>query len=681
MVLSSGSIDSSASPPLETELDHFLVCGLGSLGQQCVMALKGFGAIVHAIEKQPPTSWEIAQLPELLETLVIGDFCQARFLEQAGVQCCRSVLIVSSHEATNVEAAFVVRQLNPSARLVVRSAKENLNQLLEENLGNFVAFEPNQLPVSTIALSALGSETLGLFQLEGKALQVLQRQIPAGDRWVGLAVEDLNSRTRRILMHIGRSCLLATTFHQWPPNTRMQVGDTLIYIELTQEFGSQQSETTVRPKRWLERVWPWLLRQLTGQSLQQRWQRFWQLSGQYQTGRVALFSGVILLLLLLISLVLFRLSSPEVSLRDAFYATAILLLGGYGDLFGQLSLELPIPWWLQLFSLFLTLAGTAFVGVLYAMLTEALLTARFQFIRQRPPVPAQDHVVLVGLGKVGQQVALFLEQLAQPLVGVSSDREDQQLLPQLPLMIGDLTTVLPKANLTTAKSVIVATDDEMVNLEVGLLVHRINPKGGLVIQTFNQHFTDSLARLLPYAKVLCANALAAEAFAAAAFGEKVLNLFHLQGQTILVTEYHIEIEDTLHDLLLAEVTYGYGVVPILYQKHQSASVRLLPSEDTRLHAGDRMVVLATSDQLQRIERGEIAPRPWQVLLQRAMTPGAKFEGANVIFRLTGCSLGTARALMEQLPQRLPLHLYHHQAEHLVRELKRIQVQAEALEVN
>lgn len=354
-------------------------------------------------------------------------------------------------------------------------------------------------------------------------------------------------------------------------------------------------------------------------------------------------------------------------------------VGGYDELFGELPLEFAIPWWLQWFSLFLTLAGTAFVGVLYALLTEALLSARFQFVTQRPPVPAEEHVVLVGLGKVGQQVALFLEKLGQPLVGVSPNPQEHHLLPQIPLIVGDLKVVLRQANLETARSVVVATDDEIVNLEVGLMAHSSNPDGGLVLQTFNQRFTDHLARLMPYATVLCANALAAEAFAAAAFGENVLNLFHLEQQTILVTEYRIEAEDTLHDRLLAEVAYGYGVVPILYQKHNSATTRLLPPEDTRLHLGDRLVVLATSHQLQRIERGEMAPRYYQVRVERAIAPGAVFEGANAIFRLTDCSLSTARSLMDQLPQTIPVPLYYHQAADLVRELARIQVQSQVVQ--
>ena len=64
-------------------LDQFLVCGLGSLGQHCVVALKEFGIKVTAIALTAPTTWEISQIPDLLDQLIIGDCREQKILEQA----------------------------------------------------------------------------------------------------------------------------------------------------------------------------------------------------------------------------------------------------------------------------------------------------------------------------------------------------------------------------------------------------------------------------------------------------------------------------------------------------------------------------------------------------------------------------------------------------------------------
>jgi hypothetical protein len=131
-------------------------------------------------------------------------------------------------------------------------------------------------------------------------------------------------------------------------------------------------------------------------------------------------------------------------------------------------------------------------------------------------------------------------------------------------------------------------------------------------------------------------------------------------------------------LILAEIAYGYGVVPILHQRSPQESATLMPSDDVQLHSGDRLVVLATTNGLRRIELGEMCPRLWQVRVEKAITSEAVFVGANEISRISGCDLKTARSLMSNLPGILPLKLYDHQAQRLVRRLSRVQVIANAI---
>jgi Trk K+ transport system NAD-binding subunit len=474
---------------------------------------------------------------------------------------------------------------------------------------------------------------------------------------------------------------VVTGFHQWEPNARVQGGDTLVYVEVTEESLSRSEKPVTETKRERRLIWQDIVQSCNWRNLKRRLHQFWQSTYQRQVQRVAIVSGISVLVLWLLGTLLYLLHYPKISVGNAFYTTAILLLGGFGDLYGGFDLQIPVPWWLQLVSLGLGLAGTAFVGVLYALLTEMLLSARFQFSQRRPPVPQQDHVVVIGLGRVGQGVAAMLQEFKQSVVGITNTELDANILPELPVITGNFAEALKMANLPTAKSVLVATDDEMLNLEVGLMAHAANPAGGLIIRTFEEGLSKNLAQLLPDAQVLCAYALAAEAFAGAAFGENIDNLFRLDNQTILVTEYHIEMGDTLNGLLLAEVAYGYGVVPVLYQRREETPT-FMPSDDIRLAIGDRMVVLATSMGLRRVEEGfkSILPKRWRVLVEKAMNPEAIFEGANAIARISACELSTARALMHNLPGVLEVPLYKHQAQRLVRSLKQAQVRSRLIPI-
>lgn len=663
----------------ESTPSHFVVCGLGSLGQFCASVLKEFGVTVSAITLTPPLSWEIPNLPNQLECLEFGDCRQPDLLQKVGVRTCRAVLLVASDERVNIEAAFAVRLLNSTARLVVRSAKENLNELVGDRLGNFVAFEATQLPAPAFAIAALSSEIRGFIKLDDYMLRVVKASITRDHRWCDRrTLHELNTQTRRVLSHIPYGQPLPTEFHQWNPEARVQAGDLIAYIELTetQTLTAHQALSPSKPKQGLH-FWQWVQTSLSKTMLQRKLVELWRSTAQQQTKRVALLVGTGILSLLLVGTVILAITQPKTSILHAFYVSGVMLLGSYDAVYPALSTQDATPLWMRFMNLTYMLAGTASIAVLYALLTETLLAAKFHLPRKRPPVPSNSHVVLVGLGRVGRRVAEFLHQIKQPVAGVSNASLEATVLPQLPVVVGDLAASLNKTNLEAAKSVVVATDDEMANLELGLLAHRLNPECGLVIRTFDPAFSASISRLLPYAKVLCAYDLAAEAFVAAAFGENVLNLLRLNEQTVLTTEYCVTARDSLNGKLLGEVAYGYGVVPILHERADKP-LRLMPSDDTRLEVSDRLVVLATIESLQQVEQSDLKPQTWMVRIDKALTQEAQFDGANAIARISDCSIQLARDVMNQLPATLPVPLYHHQALRLVRELTKAQAIAQTL---
>ena len=100
----------------------------------------------------------------------------------------------------------------------------------------------------------------------------------------------------------------------------------------------------------------------------------------------------------------------------------------------------------------------------------------------------------------------------------------------------------------------------------------------------------------------------------------------------------------------------------------------------RVMRSDRLVVLATIDGLRRVEAEQLnlESKCWQVRVETVLTPEGVFEGGNVLVRFSGCSLHTARNLMDNLPQTLPILLYKHQAQQLVKELGRALVKAHIL---
>lgn len=678
--------------PTPSASDGFLVCGLGSLGQNCVANLKSFGVPVNAINNAVPSEWEVVNLRSQIDHLEIGDCRQAEVLERAGIRQCRAVLLVTQDERVNLEAALTARVLNPQVRLVMRSDKQNLNQLMGQQLQNFIAFEPTQLAAPAFALGAFGEKLIGYFNLDGHRFQVVKQRLEPENLWCDRRqLHELDTGHRRVLCHTPADLTNSpeippratpspsSLFYTWLPDTVLRAGDEVVVIECDAQLRTLNSEPPRLRRSPLKRVGQALARLRNWPALRQDLIHLLRASSGQQLRRVTLICGATVVALCLLGTWLFAVNAPDdIPLFTAFLYTFITLFGGYGDVFEALE-AFNHPRLLQLFGVLLTVAGAAFVGVLYALLTEKLLSLRFEFMERRPPVPEKDHVVVIWLGRVGRQVLTTLQELNQPVVGISPYGLDAEVLPKVPLLIGEVTAALNQANLATAKSVVAVSEDEIQNLEVGLLAHRVNPHCRAIIRTYDQQFTDRVAQIFPFAQVLCASALSADAFAGAAFGEHVTGLFRLYGQTVLVTQYQIEAGDTLEGQMLSEMAFGYGVVPLSHQRQlQPQGGRLMPPEDTRLQPGDRLVVLATIGGLRRIEQGQMAPRTWKLHLETALTANAVFDGATEIARVSGYNLGDARALMTQLPGTLPRPLYRHQALRLARLLTRAQVKAQVV---
>lgn len=665
-------MESSDHPP-EAEASDFnrvLVCGLGSLGQHSAAALKAFGVSVIAIDLAEPELWEVPELPGILEQIAIADCRQASVLEQVGIHRCRAVLLVTGNERMNLESVFAVRALNPRARLVVRSSKQNLNSLLSEQLGNFVAYEATEVTAPAFAIAALGGEVIGWFKVDDQPFRALKHTLVEGDAWCNRkAVEELNTSFRRILAHLTPdNPKLAPDLAAWDPDRPIRPGDSLFVLEAsewralspgqTRSPSQQESKPDGSPRL----LWPRIRDQVS---------QFWKIGGQR---RVVVVAGLFAVALLSVGTMLFGLGLPDQNIIDGFYTTIILLLGGYGDALGDLDPDTPFPWWLRLFGLLLSLAGIALVGLIYGFITEHLLSMQFQFLQRRPPAPRQNHIVIVGQGGVGRRVASILHELHLPLVVIANQGQDPNIPSGIPVVQGKIADALGKANLASAKSVVTATRDDLDNLEVALMARQANPRANLVIRTFDPGMDAHIAKLFPATHVLCTSALAAEVFAGAAFGEHILGLFRMGEQTVLVAEYSVETGDTLRGRLLAEVAYGYGVTPIAYRPHGTTAPPLFfPGDELRLNTGDQVVVLATINGLQRIERGEARPPDCQVLVEKALNADAAFAGGNLIAQIVGCELSEARQVMEQLPTFIPRLLYRHQARHLIRQLGRVRV--------
>ena len=679
------------SPSAEMHQDHFIVCGLGSLGQQIIVNLTKFSfdsfeVQIAGIDRQTVTEWELEELPNMLsQPPIVGDCRRDHVLLKAGIERCRAVLIVTSDESINVQTAIAVRRLNPKVHIVVRSSRQGLNRLLSRQLGQFVALDATELPAMTFALAGLEDNTLSVFNIDTLQFRVVERQISAKDpQYCKMPVHQLHRQHMRLLnlkpfsnphQPIGWATTASSMFHRWQPHVRVQAGDQVAYVEVKT---LSHSQIVNLPKR----ISPWRnLLQGIGDVLDGEWRRrlwaFWLSSEQQSLRRMVAIALTTALILWTTGTLLLKFNIPGISLTKAIVLGAVLILGGYGDVFGGFEDSGAQGWVLIACLMIATTSLLMVIGVL-GLLADQLLSSRFEFLQRRPKLPKENHVIVVGLGRVGKRVTRILKDLRQPLVAITHNLDNPALRNQIPLLEGPMLQQLQEANLSTARSVIAVTDDPVLNLEVALIATEALESEDRpftpVIRTLSQLFSDNIQSFLPQARAFSVYALSAEAFAGAAFGENILGLFRLNHQTILITEYTIEHGDTLNGKPLAEIAYGYGVVPILLrqcQPNRQYQDYPMPSDDLRVHMRDKLYVLSSINGLRRIERGEMtAPRQWILEVDPPLNPNMLSEAGSLLAKLSNVKLEDCRRLMNALPNSLQLALYDYQAHRLMQELKR-----------
>ena len=106
-------------------------------------------------------------------------------------------------------------------------------------------------------------------------------------------------------------------------------------------------------------------------------------------------------------------SGHGLDLIDAIYFTVtIMTTTGFGDI----NLR-EAPPALQLYGVALMLAGTAALAILFALITDALVSARLaRVLGATIPRGLHDHVVVCGLGNIGYRMVEQLHELGVPLV-------------------------------------------------------------------------------------------------------------------------------------------------------------------------------------------------------------------------------------------------------------------------
>ncbi|HXQ32417.1 MAG TPA: NAD-binding protein [Anaerolineales bacterium] len=273
--------------------------------------------------------------------------------------------------------------------------------------------------------------------------------------------------------------------------------------------------------------------------------------------------------------------------------------------FLQPSGEFPDSIALQLFHFLMPIVGIIILAQGLADFGSLLFNRRARNKEWEMAVAStmNNHIVLVGLGHLGYRVAQKLHEMGKSVVIVELKAAQHTVIAArtmgIPVIEEDARnpTALDAANIKDARTIILASQDDAMNLQIALKARSLNPNIQVVIRIFDEDFAHALQDQFGFI-AMSATEMAAPVFAAAAAGADVTNPISIEGQQLSLARMTISPTSKLADKTVGFVEDNYHLnIILLRHDHQS---EMHPTDTRPLHEGDTLAVLGGPEQLRQL---------------------------------------------------------------------------------
>ena len=223
---------------------------------------------------------------------------------------------------------------------------------------------------------------------------------------------------------------------------------------------------------------------------------------------------------------------------------------------------------------------------------------------------SRGKILVCGLGNIGYRVASNLQDLGSEVValGFAPTRLSPRLAEQgIPLKFGDLrwNTILAEADIAEATAIVACTEDDMTNLQIALRARALNPTIRVVLRIFDDQLHEKFHETFGYnVAVYSTSALAAPTFVAAALNRMNMRMIELGGEPKAIVRLQIE-AIALQDVQVGTLHQETDLTVLLHARNNT--VNIPPDMQTRLVAGDEIVVMASEEKLAELEERNKIP--------------------------------------------------------------------------
>ncbi len=267
--------------------------------------------------------------------------------------------------------------------------------------------------------------------------------------------------------------------------------------------------------------------------------------------------------------------------------------------------DFPTQWYLQLFYFLMPVIG---ISILAQGLTDfgVLFFNRHARSKEWEMAVAStfnNHIVLIGLGHLGFRVMKNLHELHQDVVVIELNPNADLVAAAKSLGVpviqedGKRPEALESARIKKARTIVLCTQNDSMNLQIAFKARRLNPDIRVVARIFDDDFAWTLREEFGF-EAMSATGIAGPSFAASAAGVDITPPISVEGETFSLARLKIAENSDLVSLSMAEIEQNYDVSVVLHRQNQESDFH--PAGDVCLAADDFLAVLAGPTQITRL---------------------------------------------------------------------------------
>jgi len=495
---------------------RFIAFGLNHLTARVATSLMEQGARVVVIGDPEADDDARESADQLNERCRIVDpgFDRDHALVDAGLPGAAGLLLLGGDDLENLRTAAAAHSLAPDVPVVMRTFQPELVDEVSEQFNIRRAYSVAALAAPTFVGAAFGEDVLQTLRLGDEEVPLCVLEVAAVSPLVGKSAEEVKEAFECAVVAIssGPDRWKAVTDSPEPIRADDHVlvgGRQIDVLRLAMVNDPSEGVSAAGAKRSPVGERAGAAAQHTRAALPR-----------------LLMVGVALFVVFFVANLVVNTTALKMGVLDALLAALATSVGNVPPTAEQS--------WVKLFHLGAMAAGVVLPWIVLSYITALVLAERLELRMAKRAQRMENHVVLVGLDRVGYRVAQLLAELQIPTVVMEREPDSaflEAIATDFPVLRGDgrLPENLERCNIARARCVIACTDDDLANLATCREARRLQPGIRTVLRAFDETVGGRLAEAFAIDATLSSTSVASRAFVGAAIDEYAMRPIEMGG--------------------------------------------------------------------------------------------------------------------------------------------------------